>query len=94
METKEAYEEYQVAINNHNRQLRRLSKMLPAGCTLTSYTSRHSWATAARNHNVPISVISAGMGHTSEQTTQIYLTMLENLVIDDANQGLIRSLLE
>ena len=93
-DTKEAYEEYQVAINNHNRQLRRLSKMLPAGCTLTSYTSRHSWATAARNHNVPISVISAGMGHTSEQTTQIYLTMLENSVIDDANQGLIRSLLE
>ena len=68
--------------------------MLPAGCKLTSYTSRHSWATAARNHNVPISVISAGMGHTSEQTTQIYLTMLENSVIDDANQGLIRSLLE
>ena len=94
MDTKEAYEEYQVSINNHNRQLRRLSKMLPAGCKLTSYTSRHSWATAARNHNVPISVISAGMGHTSEQTTQIYLTMLENSVIDDANQGLIRSLLE
>ena len=93
-DTKEAYEEYQVAINNHNRQLRRLSKMLPAGCKLTSYTSRHSWATAARNHNVPISVISAGMGHTSEQTTQIYLTMLENSVIDDANKGLIMSLLE
>lgn len=93
-ETKPAYEEYQAAINNHNRLLRRLSKMLPAGCKLTSYTSRHSWATAARNHNVPISVINAGMGHTSEQTTQIYLTMLENSVIDDANQGLIRSLLE
>ena len=93
-ETKESYEEYLVAINNHNRLLRRLSKMLPAGCKLTSYTSRHSWATAARNHNVPISVISAGMGHTSEQTTQIYLTMLENSVIDDANKGLIMSLLE
>ena len=89
-----AYEEYQIAINTHNRQLKRLSKMLPAGCKLTSYTSRHSWPTAARNHNVPISVISAGMGHTSEQTTQIYLTMLEKLVIDDANQGLIKSLLE
>lgn len=93
-EIKPAYEEYQAAINNHNRLLRRLSKMLPVGCKLTSYTSRHSWATAARNHNVPISVISAGMGHTSERTTQIYLTMLENSVIDDANQGLIRSLLE
>ena len=35
-----------------------------------------------------------GMGYTSEQTTQIYLTMLEYSMIDDANQGLIRSLLE
>ena len=75
--TKEAYKEYQVAINNYNRLLRRLSEMLPAACKLTSYTSRHSWATAARNHNVPISIISAGMGHTSEQTTQIYIKTLE-----------------
>lgn len=91
-ETKKTYDEYQTAINNYNRFLRQLSKMLPEGCKLTSYTSRHSWATAARNHNVPISVISAGMGHTSEQTTRIYLTMLENSVIDDANQGIINCL--
>lgn len=93
-ETKLSYKEYQVAINNHNRMLKKLSKMLSGGCKLTSYTSRHSWATVARNHNIPISIISAGMGHASEQTTQIYLTMLENSVIDDANQGLIMSLLE
>jgi len=85
----EAYEQYQIALNTHNRLLGRLSEMLGCSCKLTSYTSRHSWATAARNHNVPISVISQGMGHTSEQTTQIYLTMLENSVIDDANKGII-----
>lgn len=84
-----AYGEYQVALNTYNRFLGRLSKMLGSGVKLTSYTSRHSWATAARNHNVPISVISQGMGHTSEQTTQIYLAMLENSVIDDANHGII-----
>lgn len=88
----EAYEEYQAAINNYNRLLGRLSKMLPGSCKLTSYTSRHSWATAARNHNVPISVISQGMGHTSEQTTRIYLTMLDNSVIDDANREIISAL--
>lgn len=89
----EAYEQYQVALNTHNRLLGRLSEMLGCGCKLTSYTSRHSWATAARNHNVPISVISQGMGHSSEQTTQIYLTMLENSVIDEANKGIISDLL-
>lgn len=91
-ETKKSYREYQSAINNHNRLLRRLSEMLPRGNVLTSYTSRHSWATAARNHNVPVSVISQAMGHNSEQTTRIYLSMLENSVIDDANKGIIRTL--
>ena len=93
VDTAEAYEQYQVALNTHNRLLGRLSEMLGCVCKLTSYTSRHSWATAARNHNVPISVISQGMGHTSEQTTQIYLTMLENSVIDEANKGIIGELL-
>ncbi len=89
LDTAEAYEQYQIALNTHNRLLGRLSEILGCGCKLTSYTSRHSWATAARNHNIPISVISQGMGHTSEQTTQIYLTMLENSVIDDANKEII-----
>jgi integrase len=88
----EAYEQYQAALNRHNRLLGKLSEMLGCGCKLTSYTSRHSWATAARNHNVPISVISQGMGHTSEHTTRIYLTMLENSVIDEANRGIIESI--
>ena len=91
-EPRQAYEEYRLAINNYNRLLRRLSNMLPAECKLTSYTSRHSWATAARNHNIPISVISAGMGHTSEQTTQIYLKSIEDNLIDDANANLIKML--
>ncbi|WP_302994096.1 tyrosine-type recombinase/integrase, partial [Bacteroides clarus] len=57
-----------------------------------TYTARHSWATAARNHNVPISVISAGMGHTTEKTTQIYLASLESSVIDQANQSILSAL--
>lgn len=80
-----AFSQYQTALNYYNRQLKILSAMLDLECRLTSYTARHSWATAARNHNIPISVISAGMGHTSERTTQIYLSMLENSVIDRAN---------
>lgn len=91
-EPKQAYEEYRLAINNYNRLLRKLAEMLPSGCKLTSYTSRHSWATAARNHNVPISVISAGMGHTSEQTTQIYLKSIEDNEIDNANASMLKIL--
>ena len=46
----------------------------------------------ARNHNIPVSVISAAMGHQSEKTTQIYLAMLEDSVIDSANQEIISCL--
>ena len=85
----EAYQQYKMALNSYNYLLGKLSEMLNCGYKLTSYTSRHSWATAALNHNVPISVISAGMGHTSEQTTRIYLASLENSIIDDVNRGII-----
>ncbi len=91
-EPQQAYREYQMALNNYNRTLKQLATLLPSPCVLTSYTARHSWATAARKHNIPISVISAGLGHTSEQTTQIYLASLENAVIDDANRMIIAGL--
>jgi len=42
LDANEAYEQYQVALNTHNRLLCRLSEILGCGCKLTSYTSRHS----------------------------------------------------
>ena len=87
-----AYAQYQVALNYYNRLLKKLASLLGLDSGLSSYTSRHSWATAARNHNVPLSVISAGMGHTSERTTQIYLSALETSVIDSANRKILASL--
>ena len=88
----EAYAEYRIALSYYNRLLKRLCMLAGVPQRLSFYTARHSWATAARNHQVPVSVISAGMGHTSERTTQIYLTMLENSVIDNANRGILESL--
>ena len=86
----EAYKQYRSAINIYNRNLGVLSDMIGSGCKLSSYTARHSWATAARKHDVPISVISAGMGHSSETTTQIYLKSIEDDVVDRANAEIVR----
>ena len=86
------YAEYRIAVSYYNRLLKRLCDMVGVAQRLSFYTARHSWATAARNHQVPVSIISAGMGHTSERTTQIYLTMLENSLIDNANRGILESL--
>lgn len=84
-----SYAQYLTALGQYNRRLRQLSRMLGTGVCLSSYTSRHTWATVARNHLIPISVISAGMGHSSERTTQIYLDTLENSEIDKANRRLL-----
>lgn len=88
----EAYKQYLSALGYYNRLLKQLSERL--GCTagLSSYTARHTWATAARDRNIPLAVISAGMGHNSENTTRIYLASLENEVIDQANSGIIAAL--
>ncbi len=59
---------------------------------LTMYVSRHSWASAARQRNIPLRVISEGMGHDSETTTQIYLASLDFSAVDKANETVLRSL--
>ena len=86
---KQAYREYQNALSYYNKQLKRLSEMLENDISLSSYTPRHTWASTARDSNIPLSVISAGMGHSSEITTQIYLSSLDNSVIDKANYKII-----
>ncbi len=87
-----AYRQYQIALNYHNRKLKKLGEVIGEELSLSSYTARHTWATAARNHQVPLSVISEGMGHTSEKTTQIYLASLEKSVIDEANRKILGEL--
>ncbi len=84
-----AHRQYRIALNYHNRKLKRLSAMLGEPLPLSSYTARHTWATTAQRKNVPLAVISAGMGHTSEKTTRIYLAGLEDSVIDKANSGIL-----
>lgn len=87
-----SYSQYRTALGYYNRKLKKLGEMIGLETPLTSYASRHAWATAARNHNIPLSVISAGMGHASENTTRIYLASLENAVIDQANRDIIEML--
>lgn len=81
------YRSYRRAINEYNRRLRILSARLPGRPSLTSYTARHSWATIAyRLHSTPVAVVSAGLGHTTETTTRIYLESLDSSVVDEANE--------
>ena len=72
-----------------NKTLKKLSKLIDIDITLTMYVARHSWATNAKEKNVPVSVISDSMGHNSEKTTQIYLKSINADQIDQTNDILI-----
>lgn len=75
-----------------NNKLKEISVSIGLQAKLTMYVSRHSWASIAKGQNIPLSVISAGMGHDSENTTQIYLASLDNSTIDKANDLILKKL--
>lgn len=56
------------------------------------YIGRHSWATIARGKDIPLSVISEGLGHESETTTQIYLDSIKSYEVDEANRKILKGL--
>lgn len=62
---------------NINHNLKKIAKMVGVQIPLTLYVARHSWASAAKAKGIPLSVISEGMGHDNEATTQNYLTSLD-----------------
>lgn len=84
--------QYDNALHLVNYRLKELSKILKLQRPLTMYVARHSWASVAKAKNVPLSVISEGMGHDSEATTQIYLASLETSVVDKANKMILELL--
>lgn len=48
----------------------------------------------ALHMNIPIATISEGMGHNSFKTTQIYLQSLDMATINEANERIIKNILE
>lgn len=81
--------QYHKVLTLINRQLKEIGNELGFPLPLTMYVARHSWASIAHEKGIPLAVISEGMGHDSERTTQIYLASLETQVIDRANQKIL-----
>ncbi|HRE62307.1 MAG TPA: site-specific integrase [Ferruginibacter sp.] len=75
----------QWARKRFNENLRSLADLCGIEQKLTSYVSRHSFATQAMLQNVPVTAISAMLGHSSLKTTEIYLKSLPSNVLDDYN---------
>ena len=81
--------QYTNELHRVNHLLKKIGKLLDLPIPLTMYVGRHSWASIAKSRNVPVSVISEGMGHDSENTTQIYLASLDTTVVDKANKKIL-----
>ncbi len=78
--------QYKNRIRQQNRNLKILSQMIGLEVPLTTYVSRHSWASIARAKGFSVSVICQGLGHESEKTTQIYLDSFDYSILHKANK--------
>lgn len=84
------YKQYQRMQININRALKKIGEMAELKMPLTTYVARHTWASVARDMNIPIAVISEGMGHNSIKTTQVYLNSIDISRINEANKRIIK----
>ncbi len=84
--------QYRNAIYRVNTALKEVARLVNLSIPLTMYCARHGWASIAKSKNIPLSVISEGMGHDSEETTRIYLASLDSNVIDQANSLILKGL--
>ena len=85
-DTVRLYRNAEARISYH---LRKLGAKIGIKGKLTLYVARHSWATAARDNHISISVISEALGHHSVTTTQIYLRSIKSSEVDDANARIL-----
>ncbi len=85
--------QYESGLRLQNKCLKRIAKLcgIPHE-RLTTHVSRHSWATIARNQGLPLAVISEGLGHSNQRTTEIYLASLEQSVLDNASLMVSRAM--
>ena len=84
--------QYESALRRVNKALKVIGQRLNLPLALTTYVTRHSWATIAKAKNVPVNVISDALGHDSLATTQIYLASIDHSVVDAANDLVVNML--
>ena len=80
---------YYGLVKRYNKGLKEIANKCNIEQRLTSYVSRHSFATQAMLQDVPLQAISAMLGHNRLSTTQIYLKSLPSEILDGYNKKLV-----
>lgn len=82
------YRDAQWGLKRYNKGLKKIANLCGIEENLTSYVSRHSFATHALFKNIPLAAISSMLGHSKLSTTQIYLKSLPSDVLDGYHEQL------
>ncbi|SDE99763.1 Site-specific recombinase XerD [Pricia antarctica] len=83
------YKQVRGARKRYNKGLNKIAEQFGLEENLTSYVSRHSFATHAMLKDVPLQAISAMLGHQKLNTTQIYLKSLPSNILDSYQEQLV-----
>ena len=86
--------QYEKMEHNVNRNLKKIGEMAGLHVPLTTYVSRHSWASIMRDLGNDITVVSKGLGHDDIKTTQIYLSTIDNSTVMRANRRFLGKILK
>jgi integrase len=76
-------------IRKINKCLKFIGKELDIPIDLTTYVSRHSFATVLKRSGAPTGLISEALGHSNEKVTQTYLDSFGNEQMRDAMKNLL-----
>ena len=82
------YKDAQWGLKRYNQGLKKIADLCSIEERLTSYVSRHSFATHALYKNIPLAAISSMLGHSKLSTTQIYLKSLPSNILDAYQEDL------
>lgn len=93
----DSYKDYKDYLHHMNDALKTIGKTYKLGVgwtgdslfpDISSYWSRHTWATIAYQIDIPHDVIGQALGHAESDTTDIYIRY-DNTKVDRANRKVI-----
>lgn len=68
-----------------NQDLKDIARLCEIDVNLTSYVTRHTWASLAKFAGISHAIIGESLGHSDLKTTETYLANFSNDTLDDAN---------
>ncbi|PCI95499.1 MAG: hypothetical protein COB15_12125 [Flavobacteriales bacterium] len=72
-----------------NQYLKDIAEKCEIDVNLTSYVTRHTWASLAKFAGISHAIIGESLGHSDLKTTETYLANFGNDTLDDANEIIV-----